>query len=111
MKNSTFKDLAAERWDAVNDKVSEYINTLGTLQSALAKSEALNNAMWPIDEKGAITSPRYTIFGVGGGHCGDEGMSFSAAVSQLQTTLKYRVNDMNNYVLNKTWPSITYKEN
>ena len=110
VKNTEFAALAAERWDAVNEAVSAYIETLGTLQTSLAKSEALNNAMWPVDEKGTLTSPRYTIFGIGGGHCGDEGMSFADAVSKLQSTLRSRVSGMNDYVLNKKWPSVSYTE-
>ena len=110
VKNTEFAALAAERWDAVNEAVSAYIETLGTLQTSLAKSEALNNAMWPVDEKGTLASPRYTIFGIGGGHCGDEGMSFAEAVSKLQSTLRSRVSGMNDYVLNKKWPSVSYTE-
>ena len=110
LKNAEFKALAAERWDAVNEAVSAYIETLGTLQTSLATSEALNNAMWPIDEKGTLISPRYSIFGIGGGHCGDEGLSFAEAVAKLQSTLRSRVSGMNDYVLNKNWPSVSYTE-
>ena len=61
--------------------------------------------MWPVDKKGLFgIGERYTNYGIGGGYCGDEGMGFEEAVSELQSNLRERISGMN-YVSTKTWPS------
>lgn len=109
VKNATFKALAAERWNAVKGAIQAYVDTeIPRVQAAIAKSEAENNKMWPVDSgTSAWGSKRYSTYGIGGGFCGDEAKSFSDAVSTMQKTLTTRISGMN-FVSTQTWPSVTY---
>lgn len=109
VKDATFKALAAERWNAVKGAVQAYVdNQIPAVQAKIAKSEAENNKMWPVDSgSSAWGSKRYSTYGIGGGFCGDEGKSFSAAVSTMQSTLSSRISGMS-FVSSKKWPSVTY---
>lgn len=109
VKDATFTALAAERWNAVKGAVQAYVDTqIPVLKAEVAVSEAVNNAMWPVDSKtSSWSSKRSSTYGIGGGFCGDEGKSFSDAVSTLQSTLTTRINGMS-YVSDQNWPSVTY---
>lgn len=109
VKSAEFKDLAAQRWNTVKGALEAYVNNeIPKVQAAIAKSEAENNKMWPVDSgSSALGSKRYSTYGIGGGFCGDEGKSFSEAVSTMQKTLTTRISGMS-YVSNKSWPSVTY---
>lgn len=109
VKDATFKALAAERWDAVKGAVQAYVDTqIPLIEAQIAASEAENSKMWPVDSgTTAWGSKRYSTYGIGGGFCGDEGMSFSDAVSTMQTTLTTRISGMS-YVSNQKWPSVSY---
>lgn len=103
VKNQAFKDLAAERWNTVKGALGNYVSTeINAMAKKLEASEAVNNKMWPID-----TNKNWfgqNSYGMGGGKCGDESMTFSNAVSTLVSNLNSRINGMN-YVSTKTWPS------
>ena len=114
VKNSTFKSLAAQRWNTVKGAIEAYVsNEIPKIQAAIAKSESENNKMWPVDSGTGNSSfavwgtKRYNTYGIGGGFCGDEGKSFSEAVSTMQKTLTTRISGMS-YVSNQSWPSVTY---
>lgn len=115
VKSSTFKDLAAERWNAVKGALQAYVDTqIPIIQTSIAKSESENSKMWPVDSASnsgtgmsAWSTKRYSTYGIGGGFCGDEGKSFSDAVSTMQKTLTTRISGMS-YVSNQSWPSVTY---
>lgn len=109
VKSAEFKVLAAQRWNTVKGALEAYVNNeIPKVQAAIAKSEAENNKMWPVDSgSSALGSKRYSSYGIGGGFCGDEGKSFSEAVSTMQKTLTTRISGMS-YVSNKSWPSVTY---
>jgi hypothetical protein len=109
VKSSAFKALAAQRWNAVKGAIQAYVDTeIPMVQASIAKSEAENNKMWPVDSgSSSWNSKRYSTYGIGGGFCGDEGKSFSEAVSTMQKTLTTRISGMN-YVSTQTWPSVTY---
>ena len=109
VKNSTFKSLAAQRWNTVKGALEAYVNNeIPKVQAAIAKSEAENWKMWPVDSgSSSWNSKRYSTYGIGGGFCGDEGKSFSDAVSTMQKKLRTRISGMS-YVSNKSWPSVTY---
>ena len=109
VKNATFKALAAERWNAVKGAIQAYVDAeIPRVQAAIAKSEAENNKMWPVDSgTSAWGSKRYSTYGIGGGFCGDEAKSFSDAVSTMQKTLTTRISGMD-FVSTQTWPSVTY---
>lgn len=110
VKSDAFKNMAAERWNAVKDAVLAYVNNeIPKIQAEIAASEALNNQMWPIDSgSSSWNSQRYSTYNIGGGFCGDEGKDLSGAVSAMQSTLKTRINGMNGYVIKKDWPSVSY---
>lgn len=109
VKSSQFKDLAAERWNAVSGAVQAYVSVeIPKVKAAIATSEAENNKMWPVDSKSGWMGPRYNTYGIGGGYCGDEDKSFNDAVSTMQTTLNSRISGMNSFVSGKNWPSKSY---
>ena len=104
VKNDTFKNLAAERWNAVMDALKSFVSVeIPKIQAKIAVSEKVDSEMWPI----SIASSKYSKndFGMGGGKCGDEGLTFEKAVSTLQSTLNKRIDGMNTYVNKKSWTS------
>ena len=110
--NTTFNTLAAQRWNGVVSAIQGFVNNdIPAIKSKIAKSEAENNAMWPVDAKDDSSSKRRgSLYGIGGwwstssaGYCGDEGLTFDEAVSTLQNTLNTRISGMNTYVNNKSW--------
>lgn len=112
VKSQVFKDLAAERWNAVKTYLKSDIELhINGMYRKLAVSEKENSKMWPVDTKSSTA--RGKTYGIGGnngaGYCGDEGMSFENATKQLITTIKTRIDGMS-YVSNKSWPNISYKE-
>lgn len=109
VKDATFKALAAERWGQVKSALLSYVETIPAKAAAMKTSEALNNAMWPVDAKSGIIGARYSTYGIGGGYCGDEGYAYDKAVETLVTTLKTRINGMS-YVSSQTWPTVTYSQ-
>lgn len=109
VKDASFKALAAERWGQVKSALLSYVETIPAKAAAMKTSEALNNAMWPVDAKSGWFGDRYSYFGIGGGYCGDEGYSYEKAVETLVTTLKTRINGMN-YVTNQSWPTVSYTQ-
>ena len=105
VKDATFKNLAAERWNAVKSALQTFVSVeIPKIQAKIAESEKVNNEMWPISI--ASSSLSQNAFGMGGGKCGDESMTFVNAVSKLQETLNTRINGMN-FVSNKSWPNIS----
>lgn len=110
-KDSEFTDLAAERWGKVSGAIQSFVNSeIPAIKAKISKSEAENNAMWPVDSKS--NPKRSNNFGIGStflgqtfscGYCGDEGYTFDNAISTLQSTLNSRISGMNTYVNNKTW--------
>ena len=115
VKSAEFKQLAAQRWDAVKGALLTYVNSeIPNIQAAIAKSEAENSKMWPVDSSSnygsgfsLLSTKRYSTYGIGGGFCGDENKSFSDAVSTMQATLRTRINGMS-YVSSQNWPSVSY---
>ena len=103
VKDQTFKNLAAERWNAVKGALQTFVSVeIPQIQAKIAESDKVNNEMWPI-----TVSSWGNTFGMGGGKCGDESYDFSKAISTLQSTLNTRINGMS-YVSNKNWPSKSY---
>ena len=106
VKDATFKNLAAERWNAVKGALQTFVSVeIPKIQAKIAESEKVNSEMWPI-----TVSAWGNTFGMGGGKCGDESYDFSKAISTLQSTLNTRINGMS-YVSNKNWPSKSYTNN
>jgi hypothetical protein len=109
VKDATFKALTAERWGQVKNMLLSYVETIPAKAAAMKTSEALNNAMWPVDSKSGWLGDRYSYFGIGGGYCGDEGYAYDKAVETLVATLKTRINGMS-FVTSQTWPTISYSQ-
>ena len=110
VNSSEFKNVAAERWNAVKGALQTYVSTqIPAMKAKIAASEAVNSSMWAIDTK---SSPkRSSAYGIGStflgqtfscGYCGDEGMTFDKAIETLQSTLNTRINGMD-FVTNKNW--------
>ena len=103
VKDATFKNLAAERWNAVKGALQTFVSVeIPQIQAKIAESDKVNNEMWPI-----TVSSWGNTFDMGGGKCGDESYDFSKAISTLQSTLNTRINGMS-YVSNTNWPSKSY---
>lgn len=109
VKSDAFKAMAAERWNAVKAGLkADMIIHLDNMYAQLATSAAENEKMWPVDSgTSAVGSKRYSVYGIGGGFCGDESKSFKDAIEQLKTTISTRIDGMS-YVSNQNWPSVTY---
>lgn len=105
VKDAEFKNLAAERWNAVQTELAKVPAEINALAAKITLSESVNSTMWKPETS---SSSMYLNWGIGGGICGDEGKSFSDAVSTLLKTFNTRIDGME-YVTSKNWPSITYK--
>lgn len=115
VKSADFKNLAAQRWAQVKGALTAYANSIPAMAEKLAKSADVNDDIWFLDNKSSSTH-RGTLYGIGGmfaqsggtgGYCGDEAMTFEAAVQNLSTLLNQRISGMS-YVESKTWPSKSY---
>lgn len=116
VKSADFKNLAAQRWAQVKGALTAYANSIPAMAEKLAKSADVNDDIWFLDNKSMNSNHRGTLYGIGGswsqsmatrGYCGDEAMTFEAAVQNLSTLLNQRISGMS-YVESKTWPSKSY---
>ena len=106
VKDATFKNVAAERWNMVKGAISAYADTqIPVMAAKIKKSEAENWSMWPLESGSRAGQNRWSTYDVGGGFKGDEAMTFDNAVSTLTNNLNTRINGMS-YVTNKSWPTI-----
>ena len=106
VKDATFKNVAAERWNMVKGAISAYADTqIPVMAAKIKKSETENWSMWPLESGSRAGQNRWSTYDVGGGFKGDEAMTFDNAVSTLTNNLNTRINGMS-YVTNKSWPTI-----
>lgn len=106
VKDATFKNVAAERWNMVKGAISAYADTqIPVMAAKIRKSETENWSMWPLESGSRAGQNRWSTYDVGGGFKGDEAMTFDNAVSTLTNNLNTRINGMS-YVTNKSWPTI-----
>ena len=104
VQSQEFKDLAAQRWDAVKGLISSYADVqIPAMAEKIRKSEEENWKIWYLDSGRNAAMLRYNTFNVGGGFKGDEDMTFDNAVTTMRSNLKTRINGMS-YVSNKNWP-------
>lgn len=107
VKSTQFKDMAAERWDAVKGLISAYADSqIPMMAEKIRKSEAENWNMWYLTSGSSAARSRYSTYNIGGGFKGDEAMTFDNAVSTLSSNLNKRISGMS-YVSSKTWPSVS----
>lgn len=102
MDDVTFMSTAATRWAAVQGAISNVLAHIMEVKAQIATSAAENEKMWPVDSKS--NAKRSSKYGIGSsffgmafscGYCGDEGMTFDAAVNQLKATVETRISGMN----------------
>ena len=103
MSDSQFMTVAKQRWAAVQGELNNVLSHIDQVKVQIAKSVAENEKMWPLDDKN--NRKRGSVYGIGGswnignaGFCGDEGMTFDAAVEQLKKTVKTRMDNMSNTI-------------
>ena len=107
VQSQEFKDMAAQRWNAVKGLISLYADVqIPAMAEKIRKSEEENWKIWYLDSGSNAASRRYSTFNVGGGFKGDEAMSFDQAVTTMRSNLKTRITSMS-YVSNKTWPKVS----
>lgn len=108
VKDSEFKDKAAERWSAVSAGLLSHITMfIDETADYIRTSEQINWAMWEFE---ANAQARHSSYNVGGGFKGDElAGSFDAAVELLKTNYGRRVSGMDKFVTEKAWPDLSYR--
>lgn len=106
MASSEFMQVAKTRWAGVQGQLSQVLAHIDEVKAQIAKSAAENEKMWPVDSKKSFGALRGTKYGIGGssgfgqygGFCGDEGMTFDAAVNKMKETLNTRISGMSNNI-------------
>lgn len=107
VQSQEFKDMAAQRWNAVKGLISSYADIqIPAMAEKIRKSEEENWKIWYLDSGSNAASRRYSTFNVGGGFKGDEAMSFDDAVTTMRSNLKIRISGMD-YVSNQKWPEVS----
>ena len=107
VQSQEFKDLAAQRWDAVKGLISSYADAqIPAMAEKIRQSQEENWKIWYLDSGQYATNKRHGSFNVGGGFKGDEAMTFDQAVSTMVSNLKTRITSMS-YVSGKTWPKVS----
>ena len=103
IKDGTFKALLAERWSKVSGELTDYVDELITATAKeIAISWEYNNSIWPAYYNG--NCDRQATFS--GGFCGDELMNdFEDIHEALLGACKDRIDGMNGFVKNQTWPT------
>ncbi len=105
MASSEFMQVAAQRWAGVQGQLSQVLAHIDEVKTQIAKSEAENAKMWPVDSKS--NAKRSSKYGIGSsffgqtfscGYCGDEAMEFDAAVNKMKETLSTRMSGMSNNI-------------
>lgn len=100
---STFQDLAAERWQTIAPILEAYAENIKQVGQEIALSWEYNNAMWPAYYNDDCDRQKYCD----GGYCGDERMtSFNEIYNAMYNAYLSRLNGMD-FVVNKNWPTWT----
>ena len=103
VKDGTFKALLAERWGKISGDLADYTDSLITATAKeIAVSWEYNNSIWPAYY--SDNCDRQAAFS--GGFCGDELMTdFEDIHEALIGACKDRIDGMNGFVKNQTWPT------
>lgn len=105
MASSEFMQVAKTRWAGVQGQLSQVLAHIDEVKAQIAKSEAENAKMWPVDSKS--NAKRSSKYGIGSsflgqtfscGYCGDEAVEFDAAVNKMKETLSTRMSGMSNNI-------------
>ena len=108
IKDPAFTQMAAERWDAVNEYIEAFAQEIYNTRDLIAVSWEYNNAMWPAYYGEGNYDRQYHITN---GMCGDEKLKTFADVCQaLHGAYMARVDGMNEFVLKQEWPVAEWKK-
>ena len=102
IKDPTFRQMAAERWNEISGVLSKYAEEIDRMRTYLAASWEYNNAMWPACYSEDNCDRHYQTTS---GFCGDEYLkSFGAVITAFKNAYMARLNGMNTFVSGQTWP-------
>ena len=101
IKDPTFTTMAAERWNEISGVLAAYADEIDRISTYLAASWEYNNAMWPACYSEMCDRQYQTS----SGFCGDEYLeSFGAVITAFKNAYMARLNGMNTFVSDETWP-------
>jgi hypothetical protein len=102
MSDDTFTNMAAKRWDEINEIIAGYVSEIEATRKLIAVSWEYNNAMWPACYSEKCDRQVMTTTGF----CGDEYLtSFDEVCAAFTNAYNKRVSGMNSFVLKKNWPT------
>ena len=102
MSDDTFTNMAAKRWDEINEIIAGYVSEIEATRKLIAVSWEYNNAMWPACYSEKCDRQVMTTTGF----CGDEYLTyFDEVCAALTNAYNKRVSGMNSFVLKKNWPT------
>ena len=107
VKDDTFKNVLATRWSAISAELPAYAEEIKTTAQKIAVSWEYNNSIWPAyhSKNGRSEATGSIAFR------GDENMtSWKEVYTNLYNVYMERLQGMNTFVNNQTWPSWTIVE-
>lgn len=104
VKDQTFKDVLAERWNAVSGDLRTYASEISATAERIADSWEYNDSIWPAYHS---TNKRSEVNGSSIAYRGDELMSsWKEVYENLYNIYMTRLENMDTFVgVNKNWPS------
>ena len=107
IKDPAFTQMAAERWEVINEYIAALAQEIYNTRDLLATSWEYNNAMWPAYYGDGNYDRQFHI---GNGMCGDEKLkTYNEVCQALYTAYVARVEGMNGFVLKEQWPADKWK--
>ena len=107
IKDPAFTQMAAERWEVINEYIAALAQEIYNTRDLLATSWEYNNAMWPAYYGDGNYDRQFHI---GNGMCGDEKLkTYNEVCQALYNAYVARVEGMNGFVLNQQWPADKWK--
>ena len=106
ISDGTFTQTAADRWNSIKDELLTFAEEVRHMQTYLAESWKYNNEMWPIQHNKNCDRDYQTS----SGFCGDEELtSFDDVCNAFYNAYINRLNGMNDFVSNKSWPTSSWE--
>ena len=104
--DGTFTQMAADRWNTIKGDIASYASEIDNTYNLIKVSWEYNNAMWPACYSDNCDRQYATKYGF----CGDEKLeSFELVRNAFKTAYSERLKGMNDFVVNKTWPTDKWK--
>ena len=105
IKDDTFTQTAADRWDSIKGDIQTYAGEVKYMQSYLAESWKYNHEMWPLDRNKNCDRDWVTS----SGFCGDETLTdFDAVYDAFYAAYTKRFSGMDNFVSKKDWSASSW---